>query len=140
MTKYIKEKFKGTKDQIALYIAENIEVSDISYSSNLDELQDTFKLGFSCDKNTFTLGTTNDNMLEITYNKPITLDTKISLVVNTYLSEGKPKISTLSDCSINDVLEETNYTGDDTLRDIGMYLVNEKGYMELIWDCENGLV
>lgn len=140
MTKYIKEKFKGNKDQIALYIAENIEVSDISYSSNLDELQDTFKLGFTCDKNTFTLGKTSDDMLEITYNKPITLDTKIPLVVNTYLSEGKPKISTLSHCSINDVLEETEHTGDDTLRDIGIYVVNEKGYMELIWDCENGLV
>ena len=61
-------------------------------------------------------------------------------MINTYLSEGKPKNLTLNNRSINDVLEETDYAEDGALRDVGMYLVNEKGYMELIWDCENGLV
>ena len=140
MTKYIKEKFKGNKDQIPLYIAENIEVSNISYSSNLYESQDTFELGFSCDKNTFTLGRISDDMLEITYNKPITLETKIPLMVNTYLSEGEPKVVTFKNRSINDALEDTDYVGIDDVKDIEMYLVNEKGCMELIWDCEHCLI
>lgn len=140
MTKYIKEKFKGNKDQIALYIAENIEVSEISYSSNLDELQDTFKLGFTCDKNTFTLNRTSDDMLEITYNKPITLYTKLPLIANTYISKGIAKVTSYINLSINDIRQESDIIKSDDVEDVEMYSVDDKGHMELIWTHEDGLI